>query len=93
MPPFNMKRNVHNSHKIPQVRKPKKIHANAAEMKELPGEPIYIYSLGTVELIRKLGKFRVQQKLHSNFAMEISEDKLEDYQDQVGHFDTRLSPA
>ena len=25
--------------------------------------------------------------------MEIQEYKLEDYQDQVGHFDTRLSPA
>lgn len=95
MPKFNINRNLHNSHKIPQVRKPKKLHANAAEMKELPGELkyTYIYSLGTVELIRKLGKFRVQQKLHSNFAMEIPAYKLEDYQDQVGHFDTRLSPA
>jgi hypothetical protein len=40
-----MKRNLHNSHKIPQVRKPKKIHANAAEMKELPGELEYIYTV------------------------------------------------
>jgi len=45
VPQFNMKRNLHNSHKIPQVRKPKKIHANAAEMKELPGELEYIYTV------------------------------------------------
>lgn len=45
MPQFNMKRNLHNSHKIPQVRKPKKIHANAAEVKELPGELEYIYTV------------------------------------------------
>lgn len=50
MPQFNMKRNLHNSHKIPQVRKPKKIHANAAEVKELPGELEYIYIYTVLEL-------------------------------------------
>lgn len=87
MPQFNMQRSLRNSQKIPQVRKPKKAHANSAEMKELPA--VLIHSLGTLD--KKLDNFRVQ--LHSTIAMGIWEDKLKDYQDQVGHFETRLSPA